>query len=260
MTLPILEPDVIIGNDPRLILVCDHATNHVPDEIDLGVSHADMQQHIAWDIGAGALTRMIAGLMGASAVLAPVSRLVIDCNRGLDHPAVIPPVSDGVSVPGNHNLSDADVAARVTAYHDPFHAAIDRVVRRSLSKTESAIIVAVHSFTDQMNGRKRHWDAGFLWNTDPRLAQAMIGLLERETDMIIGDNQPYSGKKLYHTMQRHGADWGIAQSTMEIRDDHLRDGPNIGAWARLLADLFDECLERDDIMTRLPHPLVEEAS
>ena len=250
MSLTKIEPDVIIGDDPRLVLVCDHAANHVPAELDLGVSDEDMQDHIAWDIGAAALTRMIARLMGISAVLAPVSRLVIDCNRDPGHPTLIPPSSDGVDVPGNQNLSAGHIQARLNAYYHPFHHAVDQVVRDAMAKTPSPILIAVHSFTPHMEGEDRPWDVGYLWNTDGRLAQALIGLMKRDLGVTIGDNEPYSGKYLYYTMQRHGVDLGLLQTTLEVRNDHLRDSNSIGAWARTLADLIEECFDREDLHRR----------
>ena len=71
------------GSGP-VVIVCDHASNALPPEVaDLGVSAADMQRHIAWDIGAGAIARSLAEVFDAPAILCGTSRLVIDCNRQL---------------------------------------------------------------------------------------------------------------------------------------------------------------------------------
>ena len=40
----------------EIVLICDHASNHSPDEYkSLGLGAADLQRHIAWDIGAAAV-------------------------------------------------------------------------------------------------------------------------------------------------------------------------------------------------------------
>lgn len=248
-----MEQPVLINNQARtgIILLCDHATNHVPAGYDgLGLDEPHLEDHIAYDIGAEAVTRKICELMGVAAVLGPVSRLLIDCNREADRPSLVPAVSDGVAIPANQDLTPAAVAARKKAYYDPFHDACERLVANHIEAGLVPLIVGMHSYTPTMNGEDRAWHAGFLWNKDPRLAQAMIGLLERETDLIIGDNLPYSGRDLYHTMQRHGADHGLPQTTLEIRQDLLATDANTTEWAALIADVLDECLSREDLVQK----------
>lgn len=240
----ILNPDSRQG----LIILCDHATNHVPEGYDnLGVSAEDLDDHIGWDIGAAEITRQMCDLMGCTAVLAPVSRLFIDFNRELDDPTLLPEVSDGVAIPGNQGISAEEVRARTAAYYTPFHEAAAASVKAHLEAGVVPLVVGMHTFTAEMNGEKRPWHAGFLWNKDPRLAQALIGLMERETDLVIGDNMPYSGRALYYTMQRHGADHGVPQTTIEIRQDLVEKPAMVTEWAALMADLLDECLRRPDI-------------
>ena len=248
MTIP-LEPEILHGDRREgLILVCDHATNFVPAYLDgLGLDAKKLSQHIAVDIGAADLTRKMAEMMQVPAVLAPVSRLVIDCNRAPDSGTLVPAVSDGTDIPGNIGLDTIDIALRKRAYYDPFHAALENMIQAHKTAGQVPLVVALHSFTPVMNGVKRPWEIGFLWDDDPRLAQAMIGLMERETDLTIGDNEPYSGKDLYYTMNRHGADHGFAQTTVEIRQDLLKTDGIVKQWAALLADLLDECMERPDL-------------
>ncbi len=243
------KPEVINPEARKgLIILCDHASNVVPAQLDgLGLDAKYLQEHIAWDIGAAAITRQMCEMMGIAAVLAPVSRLVIDCNREPDSETLIPPQSDGIAIPGNEGLTAAGIAQRKRDYYTPFHEACEALVKAHLEAGVTPLLVGMHSFTPVMNGSERPWQIGFLWNRDPRLAQAAIGLLERETDLTVGDNLPYSGRDLYYTMQRHGADHGLAQTTIEIRQDLVQTPAMITEWAALLADVLDECMERDDI-------------
>ncbi|GHF20027.1 N-formylglutamate amidohydrolase [Kordiimonas sediminis] len=245
-----LAPEVI-NKDARtgLILVCDHASNFVPENLNgLGLDPKHLEDHIAIDIGCAEMTRKMAEMMGVAAVLAPVSRLVIDCNRDPLSTTMVPTVSDGIIIPGNHGLDSIDIAIRKRAYYDPFHSTIEELIAAHLAAGQIPIVAALHSFTPEMNGQERPWGAGLLWNRDPRLAQALIGLLERETDLVIGDNEPYSGQDLYYTMQRHGADHGLPQATIEIRQDLLSNDAQITEWSALMADLLDECMAREDIV------------
>ncbi|WCL53975.1 N-formylglutamate amidohydrolase [Gimibacter soli] len=251
MQLTPISPEILnFDAKAPLVLLCDHASNAVPAEIgDLGVPAAAMQDHIAWDIGAEAVTRRMCEMMGVAGVIQKVSRLVIDVNRDTDQAGLIPEVSDKVPVPANQGLSDVARAARIDAYWRPFHAACESVIDAHQKAGINPLVVGIHSFTPAMNGAPRPWAIGFLWNRDPRLAQAMIGLCERETGLIVGDNEPYSGKALYYTMQRHGADRGLAQTTIEIRQDLMANEHEIDQWAALLADLLDECMTRPDLIT-----------
>src|SRR5690242_8037596 len=97
-------------------LTCDHASNASPHPLDgLGLPPAARHQHIAWDIGAAAVTRLLAEALDAPALLTGYSRLVIDCNRDPDDPTSIPAVSDGVVVPSNRDLAESVRAARHAA-------------------------------------------------------------------------------------------------------------------------------------------------
>ena len=70
---------------------CDHATNAVPQKYNnLGLSQADLNRHIGWDIGAATLVRQFCKTFGAAGLLAGFSRLLIDPNRDVNDPALIP--------------------------------------------------------------------------------------------------------------------------------------------------------------------------
>jgi len=245
-----IQPEVINGDvTASLIILCEHASNHIPEAyLQLGLEDEALEKHVAWDIGAAEVTRKMCDMMGVPAVLGTTSRLLIDPNREPDHPTLVPVESDGIHVPANSDLTPCAIGARRTSIYEPFHSAADALIDRHLEEGKVPIVVGMHSFTPEMNGKTRPWQVGFLWNKDPRLAQAMIGLIERETDLTVGDNQPYSGRELYYTMERHGAARGLPQTTIEIRQDLLLDGSMTLQWAALMADLLDECMQRTDLM------------
>ncbi len=231
------------------MLLVDHASNHIPaPHAGLGLASEHLDKHIAIDLGAEALARRIAELMGCGAVVAQVSRLVLDVNREPDSPTLVPAQSDGIPIPGNQDLSPADIAARIAAYHTPYHAACETVLAPFIGAGRVPIVLAVHSFTPEMaDGQPRPWEVGFLYNRDARLAQALMGFLEAETDLCVGDNEPYSGATLYYTMGRHGMGNGFPQTTLEVRQDQLETEAQVDAWARLLADGLDHCINREDV-------------
>lgn len=247
-----LNPEVLNPSGRGgVVILCEHASKVIPPDMDnLGLSGDDLTRHIAWDIGAEAVTRALSQMMDVPAVIHTVSRLVIDCNREPDHPTLVPTSSDGSDIPGNQNLSKAEIDRRRDQYYTPFHAAADQVIQDQLAAGVTPLVIGMHSFTPVMGAdsqSERPWQIGFLWNKDHRLAQALIGALQRETTLTIGDNQPYSGKDLYYTMQAHGADHGLPQTTVEIRQDLLATPDQAQQWAALLADALDGLLGRHDM-------------
>lgn len=222
---------VTIAGTSDVLLLCDHASDRVPIGIDLGVLPGVMGMHVAVDVGAEPLTRALAAMTGAPAILATVSRLVIDLHREPDHPALIPIESDGIAVPGNVG---ADRFDRIARFHAPYHATIADAVRLKRPR----LMVAIHSFTRQLRGREpRTLEAGVLYNRDDRAARVMIEGL-RAAGIETGDNQPYSGRVLNATLNRHGEGQGIACVSIEVRNDLIEDQAGVACWARLLAPLI----------------------
>jgi predicted N-formylglutamate amidohydrolase len=204
----------------------------VPDDIDLGIDPALLDQHIAVDIGVAGVSERLAERPGFAAFLAQVSRLVCDFNRDEGAPAIIPIASDGHAIPGN-SLSHAAHEARLDRFFRPYHAAL----ARALEETPPALILSLHSFTPRLAsdpGQQRPWQVGVLYNQDDRAARIAIPLLEDE-GLIVGDQQPYSGKLLNATMNRHAEADGRPYLGIEIRQDQIADAAGQAAWAERLA-------------------------
>lgn len=226
-------PRAIAGTAP-LLLIADHASNLVPPGIDLGIDPALLETHIAVDIGTAPLTEALAARLGAPALLATVSRLVIDGNRDPAAADVIPGASDGHVIPGNLALTAAERALRIDAIHTPYHAAIAAAIARA----RPAVIVSIHSFTPVLAtraGEARPWPIGILHNRDSRAAAVALDWLAGQ-GLNVGDNQPYSGRDLNYTMNRHAEAAGIPYLGFEIRQDGLGDAAGVSFWANLLAD------------------------
>jgi len=240
-----VSPRIIAGEpNSGLLIIVDHASNHVPDDIALGIAPALLGQHMAIDIGTEPLCIQLAERLSASALLATVSRLVIDLNREEDAPGLIPHASDGHPIPGNADLPDVDCAARVERFWRPYHAAIDRAV----AETRPRMLVSLHSFTPRLTSdpdQQRPWQIGVLYNQDERAARAAIPLLEA-AGVVTGDNFPYSGKVLNATMNRHGEGRGLPYLGLEVRQDLIGDAAGVDRWAAILAPVIAQT--RDSLM------------
>lgn len=237
---------------PPIVVTCDHASAAIPPELgDLGLDATDRSRHIAWDIGAGALTLSMARRLAARAVLANWSRLVVDCNRSPDDPTCIPVASDGVVIPGNARLTAADRARRIERYWRPYHAAIDAEIAACRAFVAAPVLVAVHSFTPVMQGQARPWSVGILWDKDTRIAQPLIAALRARPRLVVGDNQPYSGRHpADYTIDTHAEADGLPYASIEVRQDELQTAAAVEAWA----DLLVACLRPILADTRLYVP------
>ncbi|MFB0611584.1 N-formylglutamate amidohydrolase [Aurantiacibacter poecillastricola] len=215
-----------------IVAVCDHASNRVPEGIELGVGADVMDKHVAWDIGAGGVCERLARRHGIGAMLCDVSRLVIDMHREEDHEALIPVRTDGILVPGNIG---ANREARVADYYKPYHAAM----AKWFEDIDPGLILAIHSFTPELESdpdKERPWEIGLLYNQDERAAQHAIRLFG-ELGVNVGDNEPYSGKQLNATMNRHAEAKGRAYCAIEIRNDLIATETGQARWAAIIADV-----------------------
>ena len=226
-------PCRIIGT-PRfggILIVVDHASNRVPQDIELGIDPALLQLHIAQDIGVLGIAESMAQRPGTAAFLGNVSRLVCDFNRAEGAPAIIPIASDGHAIPGN-SLSHAAHEARLERFFRPYHAALAAL----LDDKPPALILSLHSFTASLASspdEHRPWQVGVLYNEDDRAARLAIPLLEAE-GLVVGDQQPYSGKLLNATMNRHAEAERRPYLGVEIRQDGAADAAGQAVWAERL--------------------------
>jgi predicted N-formylglutamate amidohydrolase len=233
------EVEIITG-DPAsgVLLLCDHASNAVPEEMgDLGLPPGEMQRHIAYDIGAAAMTRAMAATLGTPAILTHFSRLLVDPNRGLEDPTLVRQLSDGAIIPVNHGISAAGIAARVARYYAPYDAAINAAIDRAIAAGHPPAIIALHSFTPQMQDLIRPWHVGILYDRDKRLSQSWLDTLAQEPDLITGDNEPYRGGLPGDTIDRHATRRGLHNTLIEIRQDLIATDLDAEKWGLRLAGL-----------------------
>lgn len=228
-----------------IVLLCDHAEPALPPAYGtLGLPEAELRRHIAYDIGARAVTERMAARLGAPAVLTRVSRLLIDCNRGEDDPTLIMRLSDGAIVPGNRTLSAAEREARLARYYRPYHNAAAALLDRALAAGQVPVIVSVHSFTPVWRGVARPWHAALLWDKDDRLARPLIEALRADPALVVGDNEPYSGRLKGDCLWRHGTARGIPHALIEIRQDLIASEQGQAEWAERLSNALARILAR----------------
>lgn len=237
------DPVEIVGGDLSgdFFLTCEHAGRAVPNCLgDLGVDASEMNRHIAYDIGAEAVSRRLSHLLRAPLYIQRFSRLVIDCNRPIVAPDSIPEVSDGTEIPANICLHQEDRKARYDLVHKPYHLAIEEALDKFDTANGKPILLAIHSFTPVMrkSGEVRECELGLLFNHDDRFARALLDEVNRKYPEIKASlNVPYTVDDVSdYTIPVHGERRGIPHVLVEIRNDQVSNEAGQTRWAGIIAD------------------------
>ncbi|OAN99492.1 N-formylglutamate amidohydrolase [Parasphingorhabdus sp.] len=226
-----------VPRENSVLIVADHASNHVPEDIDLQISAEFLDDHIAVDIGTAAIAEMMTENIGYMSILAGISRLVTDFNRYPEDASVIPEHSDAIEILGNKVTAQAR-QDRLDAYYHPYH---DRV-KQLIADLSPQLILSLHSFSPQLRSNPeiaRPWDIGVLYNEYDIASRFAIRFLEEE-GLIVGDQLPYSGKDLNATMNRQAEAIGQPYFGIEIRQDLISDETGQRRFSALLQRTCDK--------------------
>jgi len=231
----------------NVLILCDHASNRVPAAVNggsLGISEADMNRHIAFDIGTRETALLIAEALQAPMLASRFSRLVIDPNRGEDDPTILMKIYDHTIVEGNRHADAVEKQRRIAAYHRPYRAAIDAALSKVTARGETPVVISIHSYTPQLNGRpKRPWHIGILWDSDASIPVPLMEKLRQNPKIVVGDNEPYSGELRGDTMSTHATRHGYPHVLIELRHDLIDTPEGQAEWAAILAKPLQEIIE-----------------
>ena len=241
--------EIVAGRaDAGVIVLCDHATNMLPDAYgSLGLETDQLSRHIAYDIGSEGVTRALASALGAPAIMTKYSRLLIDPNRGEDDPTLVMRISDGAVVPGNRHLSVEERQMRISRYYRPYHAAIDDMIDQCLGVHVTPTLLSIHSFTEVWRRKMRPWHIGILFGQDERLAQPLLEVLRKEGDLVVGENEPYPGQMEGDCMWQHGTGRGVPHAIVELRQDLIASPEGQNEWAARLVDVLGRMPATEDL-------------
>jgi predicted N-formylglutamate amidohydrolase len=249
------ESYIRIAGDVKsgVILIADHARNALPARYGtLGLPQSQFSRHIAYDIGVEDVTRGLAHDLGCPALMTRFSRLLIDPNRGIDDPTLIMRISDGAVIPGNAGLDEAERAQRIARFHAPYHAAIRHEIDAALAGGVVPALFSIHSFTPAWRNVARRWHVGVLWDEDRRFSDPLIAGLSAMSDLVVGDNEPYSGALEGDTLNVHGTRRGLAHALIEIRQDLITHQTGVDEWVKRLARVLEPILNEPELHRLMP--------
>ncbi|PWE33889.1 N-formylglutamate amidohydrolase [Maritimibacter sp. 55A14] len=237
------------GGSGHALLVCEHASNHVPAEFDgLGLDAAARASHIAWDPGALGVAERLSDALDAQLLASRVSRLVYDCNRPPQAPDAIPARSEIHDIPGNAGLDAATRQDRIDRFYRPFEARLAALVA---ARPAPPVLITVHSFTPVYKGKSRSVELGILHDSDARLANAILDRAADFTGLAVERNAPYGpADGVTHTLLRHAVENGLMNVMLEIRSDLIADPGAQADMAAMLARLLGAAMAALDVPPR----------
>ena len=229
----------------RIMLVCEHASNHIPDRWNgLGLTADQRQAHIAWDPGALAVARGLADRLDATLIHAPVSRLVYDLNRAPDMAGAMPGRSEIHDIPGNAAITPEERLARTEAIYLPWANGLHNLIARRIALGRRPVMITIHSFTPIYHGRPRAVEFGVIHDADAHLAAAILDAAHRKTRLQAELNSPYSAADdVTHTLRVHATPYGLPNAMLEIRNDLIATPAAQAAMAETLAPVLNMGIE-----------------
>ncbi|WP_368562242.1 N-formylglutamate amidohydrolase [Pseudoxanthomonas sp. UTMC 1351] len=229
------------GRGGAFVITCDHASHYIPPHYQgLGLADADLLRHIAWDIGALALSEHLAEALDAPLLHPTISRLLLDVNRHPDAHDSIPATSENTTIPGNTSLDAEERRRRRNRIYAPYHDAIAEMIAKRREQQRPTAVIAIHSFTPVYRDHARPWKIGVLSHRDRRMADPLLAALRAsDASLDIGDNEPYAPENgVYHTLDRHAEAHGLPCVMIEVRNDLISEPSDQRAWADRLAPLL----------------------
>ncbi|QCI78751.1 hypothetical protein E6W36_01235 [Hankyongella ginsenosidimutans] len=169
-----------------------------PDLGDLGLDPGLLEDHIAVDVGVDPLTRTLRDRM-APAPISARCRASCSTSTGSRITRADPDSSDGILIPGNQDLSDAEVQRRVLKYHHEYHDGLAAEIDTIETKSRGAILVSIHSFTPRLREKptlQRPWHIGLLYNRDARLATKALEWFGKTPALPSATTNPIPARRL----------------------------------------------------------------
>ena len=224
----------------QILIIADHASNYIPKEYNnLGLPDYFLNNHITFDIGVKELGLDLSNRLKCKVIQGKYSRLLIDLNRDLNDPTIIPEIVDGKIIPGNIELSKSELRLRVRTIYNKYHNEIDQIIKNEKVK----VILSIHSFNPIFKNKKRFLKFGILSNEDKNLSSIIIDQL-RLQKFNVGDNKPYKGNLIGDSMYRHGLRNKLPHALIEVRNDLLSNPTKIKSVSRLLHKTIVKSLKK----------------
>lgn len=179
-------------NPTSYIITCEHAVNTIPSRYQplFNKDQAILNTHRAIDFGALQMARDFSKTLQSPLITAQVSRIIIDCNRSLNHRGCFSSFTENFTVDEKQDLIDQ--------YYTPYRQQVESLIHQTIQQGHQVIHLSIHSFTPSLDNQIRNAEIGFLY--DPaRIGEKQLAtrwrkkILEITADYRVRMNYPYRG-------------------------------------------------------------------
>lgn len=175
-----------------LVISCEHAVNTIPQQYEhLFTPFQDLlHSHRGIDYGALEIANELKSKCVGDLVQANTSRLLIDCNRSLNHPNCFSEAT--------RNITLAEKQTIIEQYYLPFRQQVIALIDDHMAQDGQVWHLSIHSFTPIMNNILRKADIGFLYDpkrsSEKTLAkQWQLNIKKLAPEYNVRMNYPYNG-------------------------------------------------------------------
>ena len=229
-----------LKNKEKILFIADHASNFIPNSLsDLSLQKDLLNSHIAYDLGAKELCISLSNFFNSKYILGKYSRLIIDLNRDMSDPTLIPEIVERKIITKNINLSIQNKRKRITEIYKPYH----QKIKSAIINNNIKILISIHSFNPIFKKKKRNIHFGILSNQDRRLSDYVIVEMKRRK-LKVGDNEPYEGNLIGDTMYKHGLKNKLHHTLIEVRNDLLSSSTKIHRISSILKKVLNSSINR----------------
>jgi len=240
----------------NILFTCEHASKRIPARYNnLGLSKGALAgAKDLYDPGAIEVFRILAEKFKSNYLYSNVSRLVADYNRMLGgtnnkkntfHASVLKinlltdmnGKEQMVDIPVNFFKNNKDFIKEEKNRFNEFvlpYLEDGKKILGKINGREKKYIIMIHSFFPVYNGDVRKVDMGVLYDKSKNVSKKIIKNLRKNTDLKIGDNNPWKMKDIDGIFSGLKKEDGIEIVAFDINNKHLRNKKDINKIALLI--------------------------
>lgn len=175
-----------------VVITCEHAGNTIPPAFQHHFTTAKevLSTHRGWDMGALSIAQYLAQDLQVPLFFEKTSRLLIEMNRSLDHPALFSEYTQA--------LAKADRLQLIEELYLPYRQQVISSLKSIIDNHQAVLHLSIHTFTPVLGHEVRKTGIGLLF--DPERSPEVIfckslrqSLRQSLSWMQIDFNSPYQG-------------------------------------------------------------------
>lgn len=228
-----------MASEPLALLVsCEHGGNQVPPEYHHLFASNEAQDllrsHRGWDPGALPVAIDLALHLPAPLISCVITRLLVETNRSLHAPDLFSAFT--------RNLPESERDQIIDRYYWPHRTRIEQCITILTGSGHRVLHLSVHSCTDELNGSRRDFELGLLFDPQRAFEREVV---DRLTDSFarshphyrVVHNQPYLGTDdgLTTEMRKQFPDHNYAGIELELRQGHIAEMDEAMALSKAIA-------------------------